>query len=213
MAKKEPAVITKDEIHSVRFTFSDIEINIKAKRLADHSATLANLHQELSVIKEQYKSKINSEQAAINELVGHIGSGYEYRRVDCVVKMHTPELGLKTYFYDGEPIYDGIEKMLPSDYQTVMAFPDKGDDQDTVIDIEYDMNTEIHQVKSFQKLKDVFQLQKESGVVMDLNDFLDRSKRLGTGKIYKIGINSPDAQSLRSHLDQIKAMESLLNFF
>ena len=117
-----PEEITKTEDYLVKFTFTQDEINTKAKKMADHNDKINSLQDELTSIKAQYKSKIDGERASFNELIGHVGSGYEYRKMQCLVKMNTPEPGKKSYFLDGKLVENGIEPMLASDFQTVIKF-------------------------------------------------------------------------------------------
>lgn len=207
--KKKPEEITKNEDFQVRFVFTDEEINIKAKKMADHNNKIQTLVDELDSVKNQFKYKIDAERSAFNELMGHISAGYEYKKVQCVVKMNDPEPGKKTYYYQGEPVYNGVEQMLSTDFQTVIKFAEaKTEDQD--MKLSYDIGTQIWEVTNAEKLKDVFLLQKETPYIETVDDFLDKSKRLA-GAV-QFGTSSEyTGQTLRQHLSETKNLELFLD--
>ena len=81
---------------SVKHQFSDAET-------LEMSRQLARSHQELSEIEEQkenvvadFKAQITAKEGSIADLSRRINNGYEYRTVDCELRFHQPEKGMKT---------------------------------------------------------------------------------------------------------------------
>lgn len=119
----------------VRYDFSKDELVEKSEMLSARSNTILMLRNELDSIKSQYKSRIENENTAFQELLNECGNKYKMIEKDCEVRMHDPEKNLKSYYDDG--VFVKTENMLPGDYQIAFQFPtstpDTGNDDDRAI--------------------------------------------------------------------------------
>lgn len=203
-----PEEITKTEDYLVKFTFTQDEINTKAKKMADHNDKINSLQDELTSIKAQYKSKIDGERASFNELIGHVGSGYEYRKMQCLVKMNTPEPGKKSYFLDGNLVENGIEPMLASDFQTVIKF-NEAKAEDTDFNIIVHNGVDEIACTNLEQLKKAFLENKLPHTeAIAINGFLEILKRRGNGELNFSEFNT--GQTLLQHLIETKNLDNLL---
>lgn len=108
-------VVKSKESHTIRYAFSPDDIQEKAKRMAASVQKKSSINDELKSIKSDFKSRLDQEDAIINQMGQHIANGYDNRNVECdVVKDF--EKGIKTYFYNGVE-YD-TAPLTNSDRQT-----------------------------------------------------------------------------------------------
>lgn len=207
---EEAPKYSKKEEYLVKFTFTESEINAKAKKMADHNAKIQALTSELL-------SKINGEHAAFNELMGHVVNGYEYQKVQCDVKLNCPEPGKKSYFYDDVLVDNGVEMMLASDFQTELKF---NHDLRTLAESLDDKDLNITMVqpkgrKSPRWLSSITNLEQLKAnyedsclIYLSVDDFLNTYKRgigleFGTSEIHT-------GQTLKKHLEETKNLELFL---
>lgn len=91
---KKPRIVKTKE--SLRHDFTDAET-------LDLSRDLARSHQELALIEEgkekvvaDFKAQIQAKENVISDLSRRINNGYEYRSIECELRFHEPEKGMKT---------------------------------------------------------------------------------------------------------------------
>lgn len=75
--------------------FTDAEISDRAKELASANRRRTSIEQQKKEIDSDLKSQIEAENSKIQRLADQISMGYEYRNIDCLVELDTPELGKK----------------------------------------------------------------------------------------------------------------------
>lgn len=80
----------------LKYTFTEAELKEKSTQLALECRNLEEVENEKKQVVADFKSKIEGHNATISRLSNHINSGYEYKNVECEVKMNTPKNGKKT---------------------------------------------------------------------------------------------------------------------
>lgn len=100
--------------------FSDAEMTLKARDLAASNRRRSAIEQQKKEIDSDLKSKIEAENTAIGRLSEQIGTGHEYRDVECVVSLDRPSDGQKTIIRldTGEEI--AVERMTDEDRQMAL---------------------------------------------------------------------------------------------
>ncbi|MBW1778890.1 MAG: hypothetical protein JRJ54_15095 [Deltaproteobacteria bacterium] len=106
--KKDPKageIVRKETKRRLKYAFTDKEKLEIATELSRELQALRSFEDELKDVKAQYKSKIESAQAKINILQGHIYSGHEFRMIDCVDERHYDQRKVYTVRLDtGETV-------------------------------------------------------------------------------------------------------------
>lgn len=220
MVEVKPVIpeITKEETYSVKFIFSEDEINNFARRAADESKGIEVLASEAKAQADFFKSKIRQKQGELSELMGHIHSGFKYENVKCVVKMNDPQMGLKTYYYNGEMVKDSTQKMLASDFQTKIDFenqhlPNAEKELSLHILVIVDSTIVSNEIISDTPgLKQFLKkcVENNNPVIRNVDTLLDDIKRDGITSDFS---NTANGMSLRNHLEQKALLTSFLNLF
>jgi hypothetical protein len=122
-----PARKTKKVSLSLRCIFTDKELLEKGKLIAEKHRELAEHEGELATIKSQFKSKIEGVTASINELSGHITSGYEYRMTTCTVRFDDPKSGMKTTYRSDTGDAVNTDLMTPAELQGALPLNQRND--------------------------------------------------------------------------------------
>lgn len=112
--KKDNEVVTKKELHDIKYQFTKEEIDLKSKQLAVACEDRSRLEDEKKEIMSNFKYKLDGKNSEINLLSNHINTGFEHKNVTCEVQMDY-KAGVKKYYWEGK-LYDTI-KMTASDYQ------------------------------------------------------------------------------------------------
>jgi hypothetical protein len=94
----------KKELHTIRYSFSPIELQQKSTQLAETCEQKARLTEEKRSVNSDYKAKIDAKDSHVSLLSSHITNGYEIKSVECEVE-YDFNLGIKRYFYQGV-LYD-----------------------------------------------------------------------------------------------------------
>lgn len=103
--------------------FTEKELQEKAKALAYNCNQRDEAEEEKKSVTSDFKAKIDGFNATISQLSNHINNGWEYRAVECEVKMNTPKDGRKqTIRRDTGEILEE-EPMTPEEMQEVIDFP------------------------------------------------------------------------------------------
>jgi hypothetical protein len=79
----------------LKCTFTEKEIQEKAKALAYNCNLRDQAEEEKKSVTSDFKAKIDSYTATISSLSNNINNGWEYRSIDCEVQMDTPKEGVK----------------------------------------------------------------------------------------------------------------------
>ena len=80
---EKPASKTEPFETVLRCKLSDEELIARGAEMAEASAEIATLEDQLASIKKEYQAKIDSRQARVNELSGTIRAKSESRMVKC----------------------------------------------------------------------------------------------------------------------------------
>ena len=87
--------MNQTEERNLRHNFSDQEIHDLAMKLANKNREATNVEEEKKAVNSEFKFKTDMLKAEINLLSTKISNGYEMREVDCEVRYHEPESGIK----------------------------------------------------------------------------------------------------------------------
>jgi hypothetical protein len=94
----------KKALHTIRYSFSPVEITQKSTQLAETCGDKSRLIEEKKSVVSDYKAKIDAKDSVISLLSSHITNGYEHKTVECEVE-YDFDKGLKRFFYQGV-LYD-----------------------------------------------------------------------------------------------------------
>jgi hypothetical protein len=97
--------------------FTEEEISEKSKRLAQNCKERSEYEEAKKATVSDFKSKIDGLSAHISLLSNHINNGYEYRDVECEVRMNVPAVGSKTIIRKDTGEIVTIEAMRPEEMQ------------------------------------------------------------------------------------------------
>lgn len=98
----------------LRCKLSDEELIARGSEMAEASAEIATLEDQLASIKKEYQAKIDSRQARVNELSGTIRAKSESRMVKCE----------RTFFFDS-----GLVTEVRSDTKETINTREMRDDE------------------------------------------------------------------------------------
>lgn len=124
----------------LQYQFSHDEIHLKGLELARLSSEAEAIENERKSVASEFKAKLDSIASQMHELGRHINNGYEHRYIECTVKYHDPNTGIKsTYRNDnGELVkketMTGAEMQEEIDFEALPEEPEK----DTLEEFQYE---------------------------------------------------------------------------
>lgn len=122
MASTKPPVKTKQTRNNLRCEFTDVELLAQGKTLAELSRQAGQLEEEKKRITDDYKARLSGVEADISIFANNIRTGYEFRNVDCTVRLHDPVSGKKRTVRNdtGDDVF--IQDMNPDEMQEMLDF-------------------------------------------------------------------------------------------
>lgn len=114
---------------TLRYEFSDAEINELAKEQAQKLKDRATTVEEKKRIASQYKSRIEILDGEIERITDCVNSGYEMRPVECVIHFNDPEPGQKRIVRTDTEVTVRLEKMTELEKQVQIDF-EEGEEAD-----------------------------------------------------------------------------------
>ena len=85
--------ITKEYL---KYQFSEQELKDISKKLAYENKNYDELEDAKKSVTSDFSSKLNSSRANISKLSNNINNGYEYRDIECEIRLNEPADGQKT---------------------------------------------------------------------------------------------------------------------
>jgi hypothetical protein len=76
--------------------FTEQELKDISKKLAYENKNYDELEDAKKSVTSEFSSKINSSRAIISKLSNNINNGYEYKDVECEIRLNEPRDGQKT---------------------------------------------------------------------------------------------------------------------
>ena len=81
---------------NLQYKFTKEELLDLGRTLGESQLALRQLDDDRKMVVDEWKAKISSQEAAINDLSNKTSSGYEYRSIECSVTYDVPIKGQKT---------------------------------------------------------------------------------------------------------------------
>jgi hypothetical protein len=100
--------------------FSNEELLALGKRLAALQSELRQVEDDFKGVRDSWKARISAVEADIMLKSGCIGRGYEIRSTKCIVKMDTPEIGMKSCFTVDSAELVWVHEMSNEDKQLLL---------------------------------------------------------------------------------------------
>lgn len=105
----------------LKYTFTESELKEFAKELARQTATMSEVEEEKKAVVANFTERIAAAKSNASRLSRYINNGYDYRNIDCSVKLNDPNTGVKTIYRDdtGESVktypmtQDELQEKLP----------------------------------------------------------------------------------------------------
>lgn len=101
----------------LKYQFTEPELKDKSTTLALECRNLEEVENEKKQVMSDFKSKVDGHQATISKLSNHINNGYEYRYIDCEIRMDTPLRGEKSIVRKDTGDVVKVEPMSPEEMQ------------------------------------------------------------------------------------------------
>lgn len=98
--KKMLAPITKKSKRNLRCKFTNDELLVVGKELAEANNALTALENDKARVVSDFAAKIKGAEAIVSIASNKISTGYEFRDVPVTIAMHEPESGKKTIVRD-----------------------------------------------------------------------------------------------------------------
>lgn len=114
----------------LEYEFTDTEIAEMARQLARANRTKASLEQQKKEVDSQLKADIEVQNSAINKMSQGITVGREWRTIECLVILDTPEPGKKTIRRNDTGSDVKVIPMTDEDRQMVLDLTAKADAAD-----------------------------------------------------------------------------------
>jgi hypothetical protein len=92
MPKKQTRKLTQN----LQYKFAPDELLTLGRELGESQIALRQLDDDRKRVADEWKSKISTSEAHINNLSNKVSTGYEYRDVDCEMTYDDPKSGQKT---------------------------------------------------------------------------------------------------------------------
>ena len=92
----EKELVTVKSTDLLECLFTEIELKTLSNELACKIIEKTELETKKKSAISDFTGKINDMKAEINLLANKINTGKEYRNVDCIITMNSPNTGLKT---------------------------------------------------------------------------------------------------------------------
>lgn len=109
----------------VKCILTKAELEEKARQLAHECQRRGDTEDQKKQVVSEFKAKLDAITATINQLSGHINNGFEYRDVDCEVRMHTPQVNTKTIVRMDTGECVEAQDMTPEEMQEKIDFEEK----------------------------------------------------------------------------------------
>ena len=106
----------------MRYQFTDEELSQINKDLAKENKNLESLENDKKAIVSEFGSKINYSKAIISRLSNNISNGYDYRDIECEIRLHFPEVGRKAIIRLDTGEIVRIDEMSKKEMQEEMKF-------------------------------------------------------------------------------------------
>ena len=81
---------------NLQYKFTKEELLDLGRTLGESQLALRQLDDDRKMVVDEWKAKISSQEATINDLSNKTSSGYEYRNIECSVTYDVPVKGQKT---------------------------------------------------------------------------------------------------------------------
>ena len=114
----------------LRHDFTDAELSEFARDLARSNRTRTSLELKKKAVDSAIKSEIEAENQIIARLSQFIGEGHDWREIDCLVILDTPEPGKKTIRRTDTNADVKVLAMTEADRQMVLDLTAKADAAD-----------------------------------------------------------------------------------
>ncbi|MBE2178893.1 MAG: hypothetical protein IAE97_00270 [Chthoniobacterales bacterium] len=123
----EATTEVRKENLNLQYKFSDDELRILGKELAEAQIQSRQLEDDRKRVADEWKAKISTKEAEIASLSNKVNSGYEYRDIPCEITLNEP-VGKKTARRTdtGETVW--VRDLTDSERQRTLDFSD-GDAQ------------------------------------------------------------------------------------
>ena len=94
--QNEKELVTVKSTDLLECLFTEIELKTLSNELACKIIEKTELENKKKSAISDFTGKINDMKAEINLLANKVNTGKEYRNVDCIITMNSPNTGLKT---------------------------------------------------------------------------------------------------------------------
>lgn len=122
--KQKPIIKTKNTKEFLKYEFSKDEIHQKGADLARVNSELVSIDSEARSVAANFKAKKEGKITEIEMLSNHINNGYEHRYIDCEVRFHDPNTGVKTTARKDTGEIVRKESMSQDEMQLELDIPD-----------------------------------------------------------------------------------------
>lgn len=112
----------------LQYQFSHDEIHQKGLELARLSSEAEAIENERKSVASEFKAKLDSIGAQMHTLGNHINNGYEHRYIECTVKFHDPNTGIKSTYRNDTGELVSKQTMTGAEMQEEIAFEDLSDE-------------------------------------------------------------------------------------
>lgn len=118
MTTKKSKIKTKPTKEFLKYEFTEDEIHQKGLDLARLNKEHAAIESEKKSVVSGFKAKIDATMTDIETLSNHINNGHEHRYIDCEVRFHDPNTGMKSIFRKDNGELVKKESMSDEEMQT-----------------------------------------------------------------------------------------------
>lgn len=109
----------------LKYQFTEQELKDISKKLAYENKNFDELEDAKKSVVSDFSSKLNSARATISKLSSNINNGYEYRDIECEIRLNEPESGQKTIVRRDTGEIVRIEEMTDREMQEELKLEDK----------------------------------------------------------------------------------------
>lgn len=111
--------------HTLRYNYTEAEINGFAKQLAGTHKAVADIEARKSRANQQFKMELEAQHDLVEDYSGRIREGYEMREYACTTYADTPEKGKKSVVRDDTGEVVAVYAMTYADLQEELPLDDK----------------------------------------------------------------------------------------
>lgn len=106
----------------LQYQFTHDEVHQKGLELARLSSEAEAIENERKSVASEFKAKLDSISAQMHTLGQHINNGYEHRYIECTVKFHDPNTGVKSTYRNDTGELVKKETMTGAEMQQEIEF-------------------------------------------------------------------------------------------